>query len=435
MMHKGTLRAWFSKAFLWGSATVLLMSLGQSVTAQNKLDGEKLFKANCSSCHRVDKNLVGPALKGVEDRWGGDRDKIHEWVHNPTAMRAKGDPYVVQLTGKWVPKSGIMPAQNVTDDQIDAILDYIKNWQPPKQNTAAAGGAATAANGGQPAQQESPMWPWLLIIGLVLLIIIFSLSNVKRSLTSAVREQKGLDELPDLTYWQSLKAWMWKNKAFVSVMGVLIVVILLVKGYIGLMGIGVYQGYQPEQPIAFNHMLHAGKMKISCIYCHNSAMKSRHAGIPSANVCMNCHKAVSKGVNAAGTAEIQKIYHAVGWDPDAFAYTGKIHPIKWVKVHNLPDLVYFNHAQHVAVGKIACQTCHGQVQDKFTVAKQHALLTMGWCINCHNKTAVPMKGNGYYDEVHRRLVKYGPDDLKKYLKDGVITERELGGWECAKCHY
>ncbi len=143
-----------------------------------------------------------------------------------------------------------------------------------------------------------------------------------------------------------------------------------------------------------------------------------------------------------GTTEIAKIYEAVGWDPVAQKYSGTETPIKWVKVHNLPDHVAFSHATHVAVGKIECQKCHGPVDTEFTVAEQWSPLTMGWCIECHNETAIPQlaagaQPNGYYEEIHRRLTEtdMGRGELRKYLEDEKITVRELGGWECAKCHY
>jgi hypothetical protein len=211
--------------------------------------------------------------------------------------------------------------------------------------------------------------------------------------------------------------------------------------------IGVYGGdevehYKPEQPILFNHTLHAGKVEagnlaINCQYCHSSAEKSKHAGIPSTNICMNCHTAVEEGRSPEGTKEIAKIYAAVGWDPATKQYTGKTEPVKWVKVHNLPDHAYFNHAQHVAVGKIECQECHGPIDEKMDVAEQWAPLTMGWCIDCHNQKEVKMAGNGYYDEVMARLneTDLGHSELKKYLEDDKISVKELGGWECAKCHY
>ncbi|MEO8588122.1 MAG: cytochrome c3 family protein, partial [Flavobacteriales bacterium] len=180
-----------------------------------------------------------------------------------------------------------------------------------------------------------------------------------------------------------------------------------------------------------------GNLAINCQYCHSGAEKSKHAGIPSTNVCMNCHTAVSSGRTEAGTGEIKKIYAAVGWDPEAGKYTGKTDPVRWVKVHNLPDHAFFSHAQHVAVGKLECQECHGPIDTEMDVAEQWAPLTMGWCLECHNQKEVKMAGNGYYDERMARMQEtdLGHRELKKYLEDDKITVRELGGFECAKCHY
>lgn len=422
---------------------VLFFALSMlSVTRLSAQDGEKLFKQNCSACHMVDKDMVGPALKGVEERWEGKKDLLHQWIHNPAKVKDMGDPYVDKLLSEWMPKGGLMPAQMVSDEDIDAILDYVANWKPEEKpatagGTGAATTTATPGSGGE-AGGGGMSSAWLVIIIFILLILIFSLSGVRSSLTKidrSVRDARGEELEPELTFWQRTRAWAWKNKAFVGVVSILIVCYLVVIGYEGLMGIGVYQGYTPEQPIKFNHTLHAGENKIACVYCHTGALTSRHAGIPSANVCMNCHKGITEGRSEEGTADIHRIYEAIGYDPETRSYSGETKPIKWVKVHNLPDLAYFNHAQHYVVGEIECQECHGEIQENNIVASQFAPLTMGWCVDCHNHTEVKMDGNGYYDEIHQRLVDNGKEELKKYLEDGTITARELGGWECAKCHY
>lgn len=404
-------------------------------------DGEKLFKQNCSACHMVDKDLIGPALKGVVERWGGDLDLLHQWIHNPAKVKDMGIPHVEELLEEWMPKGGLMPAQMVSDAEITAILDYVKNYTPEVKKTVAAGGEGAASTGipsDEAASDGGLSSVWLVIIIFILLILIFSLGGVKSSLTKidrSILDAKGVELEPELGFWQRVHAWLWKNKAFVSVVSILFVCYLVVVGYEALMGIGVYQGYHPEQPIKFNHTLHAGVNKIDCVYCHTGALTSQHAAIPSANICMNCHEGISEGRSPEGTADIQRIYEAVGWDPETRSYTGEIKPIEWVRVHNLPDLAYFNHSQHYVVGEIECQECHGEVQEDMITVSQFAPLTMGWCVECHNTTEVKMEGNGYYDEIHQRLVDNGRKELKEYLEDGSITARELGGWECAKCHY
>jgi hypothetical protein len=184
----------------------------------------------------------------------------------------------------------------------------------------------------------------------------------------------------------------------------------------------VHQGYQPVQPIKFPHDLHAGAMQINCQYCHSGAYKSKNASIPSLNVCMNCHKTVK-----TESPEIQKIYAALGYDPQTQKYDStKTKPMQWIRIHNLPDLVYFNHSQHVVAGKIKCQTCHGQIQTMKEVY-QYSPLTMKWCIQCHKRTKVDFKDNAYYTKM---------EAVHNLLKEGKpVTVAMMGGIECGKCHY
>jgi hypothetical protein len=236
-----------------------------------------------------------------------------------------------------------------------------------------------------------------------------------------------------------LVAWIYfvSNNGFLKISATIFVLILV--GYIGLnalMDLGIDQDYQPIQPIAFSHKIHAGDNKIDCQYCHSTAKHSKHSGIPSVNVCMNCHKSIAE-YNGPVTserdkefydAEIQKIYDAIGWDPENLAYIEGYEqkPIQWVRIHNLPDFAYFNHAQHVTAGGIACQKCHGPVEEMEDMY-QYSPLTMGWCIECHRETSVDLKGNDYYAKIHAQLAD----------KDGVekVTIAQIGGLECGKCHY
>ncbi len=398
--------------------------------------GEKTFKANCGSCHKPDTKLTGPALKGAKAKWEG-KGNIHAWIKNSQAELKTGDPMAVAIWAEYKPT--IMTPNAVSDADIDAILYYVDNYVP---KVIVKGPEPPLPPGGRP---QDGAWQWLVIVTLLLLVVVLSLGGVKHQLRNALREREGQEPLPERSIWGNIKHWAWTHKAWASVAGLLIFVWLFLQAWDWAYHIGVYGGdevahYKPEQPIKFNHTLHAGKMAINCQYCHSSAEKSKHAGIPSANVCMNCHKAIDQGPTT-GKDEIAKIYAAVGWDPEKKVYTGKENPIKWVKVHVLPDHVAFNHSVHVAVGKIECQKCHGPVDTKMDVAEQWSPLTMGWCIQCHNETEVPQMAagaapNGYYQEIHRRLTEtpMGNKELQKYLEDEKITVRELGGWECAKCH-
>ncbi len=134
------------------------------------------------------------------------------------------------------------------------------------------------------------------------------------------------------------------------------------------MELGYNQGYAPDQPIPFSHELHAGQYKMDCKYCHSNAGQSRHATVPSLNICMNCHMVVK-----TDSPWIQKITEAYN--------SGQ--SVAWEKVHLLPDHVKFNHAAHVLKDK-DCQTCHGPVET-MPVVYQWSSLSMGWCVNCHRQ--------------------------------------------------
>lgn len=176
-----------------------------------------------------------------------------------------------------------------------------------------------------------------------------------------------------------------------------LLIVMLTVGVIGLYfiiqarNLNFNTDYRPTQPIAFSHKLHAGTNKIQCQYCHFAADKSRHAGVPPMELCLNCHNEIRKD-----SPEIAKIKNAVK--------TGK--NIEWIKVHHLPDYVYFNHSQHVRVAKLACQKCHGPVET-MEVLKQENTLSMGWCINCHRDEKIAP-----------------PKDHKS-----------ASGADCTKCHY
>jgi hypothetical protein len=179
--------------------------------------------------------------------------------------------------------------------------------------------------------------------------------------------------------------------------------LLIVCGFMAreLMSVGINQGYAPDQPIAFSHRIHAGSNKIPCLYCHYAARTSRHAGIPPANICMNCHRILDKQ-----TVEIEKLKESVQM----------LRPIRWVKIHNLPDFVYFNHSQHV-LSDVACQRCHGPIEQMDRV-RQFAPLTMGWCLNCHREHA------------HEPVA-----DLQRAVSHLTKTSVPDAALDCASCHY
>ncbi len=380
--------------------------------------GEDLFNGNCKSCHRVKQKLVGPALAGVYDR-APSIDWIKNWVRNSSKVIASGDKYAVTLYNEYN-KSQMTAFTSYKDDQILSILAYIKS--EADKPDAPAGGPQVANGPAQPSIPSNYLDAILagMIIILILMLVILGL------ITSALK--KYLNEKPLSEEDSDVVNSPITFSSFVSSSGFIFLVVFVVAAVSfktvidGLYSIGVQRGYQPKQPIAFSHKLHAGAYEINCKYCHTGAMKGKQANIPSPNICMNCHSQIKQE-----SPEIQKIYAAIGYDVKTASYTGKQKPIEWVRIHNLPDLAYFNHSQHVNVGGIECQTCHGPIEE-MEVVKQYSLLTMGWCIDCHRKTNVNNEGNAYYD----KLVQVHEASKGKGNKMKV---EDIGGLECSKCHY
>lgn len=392
--------------------------------------GEALFKSNCAACHHLDRNSVGPPLRGVADKF--ERDWLYRWIRNSQELVRAGDPIAVKLFEDHN-RLIMTPFPALTDEDIDNILAYTS--QPKKQPQAAAADAPAAAGDGAGAgggvTNNLVLGILVVVFALFVVMLLLVFSTLKR-----IAEAKGIEVEPE-TKEKGVPLW----KAFVQNQFLMIVIaafFLISAGYFAygyLMQVSVNQGYQPVQPIHYSHKIHAGDNQIDCNFCHSSARRSATAGIPSLNVCMNCHITISEVSEETASeeyskefydGEIAKLYEAVGWDPENMRYTGETKPVKWIRIHNLPDFAYFNHAQHVTVAGIDCQTCHGDVEN-MEIMEQHAPLTMGWCIQCHRDTNVKMEGNEYYAKIHEELSKkYGVERL---------TVAELGGMECGKCHY
>lgn len=412
--------------------------------AQN---GEELFNTHCATCHKVLDNSTGPKLQGVRKKWsdgGSTEASLYQWVKNWQAAAAN-DPYAKSVAD-WSP-TAMSVFGFLSDDEITAIFDYADAYVAP----VAAGPVNGLTQG--PTEEKSNTWVWILL-AVVFSGVILAVGGVRRQLRFAVEESE-TGAAKDRSYGDELREFIIKNKIAVGIGTLVLVLAILVKGYFTLNDIGVYHNYQPSQPIEFPHSVHAGINGIDCKYCHNSVEKSKSAGLPTVNVCMNCHKGIQGNTDAQKT-QIAKIYAAAGWDPEgAGKYTGKGEPIVWNKVHVLPDHVYFNHQQHVVVGGLDCKQCHGDMTKESTarVVPVHELsqiegnvpltrptLTMGWCIECHGAKEISngtlnTLGSGYYDEIHRRLSKHGKSLYQRMLADEKVTVQELGGWECAKCHY
>jgi cytochrome c2 len=383
-------------------------------------DGHALFTANCASCHAVHKKLTGPALAGVEDRWPS-RDKIHDWVHNSTKVIQSGDPYAVSLFNEFS-KTQMTAFPQLAPKDIDAILDYIKS-------VPAGPAGPVIIDNGAPAD-DSDKTLMFGVITLILAIVAFTLLYINANLKKMVDDKEGVPAMEPIPFW--------RNKTYITI---LTLVLFLIGGYFiteGAVGLGRQQKYEPVQPIFFSHKVHPGTNQINCQYCHIGVYQGKQATIPSVNICMNCHMAINeykgeKLVNAEGkeingTAEIQKLYKYAGYEPGKPWDATKAKPIEWVRIHNLPDHVYFNHSQHVNAGRVQCQTCHGEVTS-YNEMFQFAPLSMGWCLNCHRTTKVQFDNNGFYSMYEKYK-----EDIKNHKMDSV-TVKDIGGAECQKCHY
>ncbi|HRG10094.1 MAG TPA: c-type cytochrome, partial [Cyclobacteriaceae bacterium] len=312
--------------------------------------GEALFNGNCKSCHRVKQKLVGPALAGVEDR-APSVSWIISWVRNPAKVIASGDAYAVKIYEEYN-KSQMTAFTSYTDEQILSILAYIKadaaKVDAPPPGTTTAGD--TGGGAGVPSGYLNAILIGLVVI-LVLLLIILSL--IINALKKYLDQKDLTEDEREVVHSKYTFNTIVKSSGFIFIVIFLVASITFKNVIDGLYSIGIQQNYQPKQPIAFSHKIHAGQYEIECRYCHTGALKGKQANIPSANICMNCHSQIREGTNT-GTTEISKIYAAIGYDPATGSYTGKQKPIEWVRIHNLPDLAYFNHAQHNNVGGIEC---------------------------------------------------------------------------------
>ena len=398
--------------FFWAFCSISSYAQVDYLVGHDIEKGEELYKANCTACHRIgdykSARLIGPGLN--EDIFNKYSEQwLIDWIRNSSALIESGDEQAVAIFEEF--NQSVMTAfPTFSDEDIKDILAYIE--KPPVEEVA-----IVEVLDVEEVQKESINTQSLILIALVLFSILGFLVFIKNSLKKASKIEE--------TIFQGFKKWVLNNLVIVIIVAHLGVLTLVVLGWQSLSKIGISQNYQPAQPIEFSHKVHAGQQGIDCNYCHSSARKSKHSGIPSANVCMNCHANIVEGPKH-GTKEIAKIYKAVGYDVDSRSYIEgyEEQPIKWIRIHNLPDLAYFNHSQHVVAGGLECQECHGAIEE-MDVVYQKEKLTMGWCINCHRDTKIDLD-NPYY---------HGYSDWIEKHKKADLTVEDIGGLECGKCHY
>ena len=336
----------------------------------------ELFES-CARCHSIGRGkLIGPDLAGVKSRHS--EEWLIKFIQASDSLITSGDTAAKRLfeeNGKLP-----MPRHNYSDEEVISLIDLIA-FEGKKLE-------ADPSFLDNDFSYAHPSNTWLFILGVLLILI----------------------PITDLVFTKLIK---FK----------LINIILILVGFT-IFGktvheeatyLGRSQGFEPDQPIKFSHRIHSGENKIDCQYCHTGPADSRHSSIPAASLCLNCHNVIRYGTNT-GEEEINKIHEAVE--------SGV--PIQWVKVHNLPDHVFFSHAQHVNVGKLDCKECHGDVE-KMGRIQQVKDLSMGWCIDCHRTQEVNFD-NKYYSSYKQY------EDLKSG-KITIVTVDDIGGNNCQKCHY
>ena len=393
--------------------TLLFITTIHFSFAQDIELGESLFSNNCASCHYHgprDKKLVGPGL-GDHTLNKYSKEWLYSWIRNSAEFIASGDEQAIAVYEEYN-KAAMSAFTYLTDDDLDNILAYLEVGPAEVEEVVVESSE----------QASSSSNPSTILILLLVALVLFAI--VLARLKNVLKEVKGD---PTASLFESAIVWLKATPIVIALVVFYFVLSGLGAAWDGLLTVGVHQGYQPEQPIAFSHKLHAGENGVDCNYCHSGARHSKSAGVPSANVCMNCHTYINEGKSEQGTQEISKIYAAIGFDPETRSYIEgyEQQPIEWIRIHNLPDLAYFNHSQHVNVAGVECQECHGPIQE-MEVVEQYSPLTMGWCIDCHRETKVDTTNNYYHD--------LNDNWIEKYHGEGITAEK-IGGLECGKCHY
>ncbi|WP_185871697.1 c-type cytochrome [Blattabacterium cuenoti] len=415
-------------------------------------NGINLFKKNCTACHSIElkKKMIGPALYGITEK--RSRKWLHQWIKDNKSLRENGDKEAIKIYKEYG-NIEMNSFSQFSEKQIDDILSFIAenpDLRKKKENQNHEINKTDEINENNKEEKNFLVKLIIFYFGILSIILFWILYRIQ----ILVRLNKKNEGEIKISFFTKLslrinilyRKILENNKrkwflcfcftGFFLLFGIYEIWYFLMK-------IDVNKGYKPIQPIYFSHKIHSEINKIDCQYCHSSAKYSKISGIPSVNVCMNCHITIheyngdylEKGKSRHEyNQEIQKIYQAVGWNPETRKYSRKTQPIQWVRIHNMPDFVYFDHSQHIITGEktikklkkvsTVCNACHGEVQKMDTIEMSNDF-TMEWCISCHKNVEID-NSNRYYKE-------YFPK--KNTNNKNKITLDMIGGTECAKCHY
>ncbi|WP_185871135.1 c-type cytochrome [Blattabacterium cuenoti] len=408
----------------------------------NAEKGIDLFKKNCTACHSLDleKKMIGPALYGITKK--RNREWLHRWIKDNKSLRKSGDKDAISIYQEFG-NIEMNSFPKLSEKQIDDILFFIENPITKKKEIT------NDIEKNENTENEILEKKFLIkliflcfsILSLIILWILYRIYILTRLLNEGEEPIFTKTDFFLKKIYNRLGNSSVKWKSLSCFLG-LFLFFCIYQTWLFSMKIDVNKGYKPEQPIYFSHKIHSGINEIDCEYCHSSAKNGKTSGIPSINVCMNCHITIEKyngdyiekgKSREEYNREIQKIYHSIGFDPSNREYSRKIYPVKWIRIHNMPDFVYFDHSQHIISGEksikklkkvnLVCNACHGEVQ-KMDQTEMYNDFTMEWCISCHRQAEID-KENKYYK-------KYFSKKIKENKK---ITIGMIGGIECAKCHY
>ncbi len=456
--------------------SLILLSSILSAQGGDEKNGYELYDEKCTACHKIGSDFIGPDLTGVTNKY--DAEWLQKWILNGKALAESGDERAIEAM-KYDPNSDMTVFEGeISEQEVKDIITWLENpveidtdgdgIPDPKDKCPAEPGVKE--NNGCPAELvedttntegDTSIKILLVGFGIIAILLLWTLYKVFALVNVMMAQIKGVSE--EEAKKTGLIELLQQYRPAINFLILLFGLFAMKALFVWMLNIDVNKGYTPKQPIYFSHKVHAGENGIDCQYCHSSAKHSKTSGIPSLNVCMNCHKSINEfsgkldNDQIDGTKEMQKIYAHIGYDLEKLSYTGDQEPIEWNRIHNMQDFVYFDHSQHVIAGEKAikkaikegtvpnikninpelddsqvCYACHGRA-DQMEVVEMASDFTMGWCIECHRTTEVDGSNEYYkahdYEKMHEMAKKAHAESGDK------MTVATIGGLECGKCHY